>query len=451
MKNKKIVFYVLLSLITLIPICLIFSKSIWFDESYTLALIKHDYTDIVRILKLDMHPPLYFLSLKLFCDIFGYSLVVTKIFSLLGYMSTILVCGLILKKHFNAKTSLIFSLVFLAIPKLLYFSVQQRSYSWAIFFVTLCLLETIVFFFKDDKLKRIIVMSFAALLAAYNHFFALLVIGIIYLMINIYVMIFKRKYLLHMIISDLFMLVGYAFWILPLFTQARDAIGGFWVTGIDISTVFIFIGSIIIVTLLMLKKDNRRLDIIFISIVAISFQAIALLGSIIIRPFYITRYVIVISGIGALLIALGIDSIHKIIKTSVVGIFSVIGIISLVSSISFEYNDSMLKFLERSENLIRKEDIFVYFDNSFGIMSYYYPENKHLCTYNKAWFDAFESVDRIKSNEVIDYINDESKTYVVKMDYTKIPSDIYTRFEINKIDEFRCDYNNFEMFELILK
>lgn len=72
--------YIIFTILSLFSISLIFNNNVWFDEAYTLSLIQHNYSEVIEILKSDMHPPLYFISLKFFCEIFGYSILVTKIF-----------------------------------------------------------------------------------------------------------------------------------------------------------------------------------------------------------------------------------------------------------------------------------------------------------------------------------------------------------------------------------
>ena len=56
--------YIIFAVLSLFSLTLIFNDNIWFDEAYTLSLIQHNYSDIINILKSDMHPPLYFLSLN---------------------------------------------------------------------------------------------------------------------------------------------------------------------------------------------------------------------------------------------------------------------------------------------------------------------------------------------------------------------------------------------------
>ena len=159
--------YIIFAVLSLFSLTLIFNDNIWFDEAYTLSLIQHNYSDIINILKSDMHPPLYFLSLKTFCCIFGYSITATKIFSAIGYIATLFLGCTIIKKHYGSKTSIIYMLTVGAVPMMLYFSVQQRSYSWSIFFVTLCFIESLLFI-ANKKFHHCILFAIAGLGAAYN-------------------------------------------------------------------------------------------------------------------------------------------------------------------------------------------------------------------------------------------------------------------------------------------
>lgn len=125
--------YIIFTILSLFSISLIFNNNVWFDEAYTLSLIQHNYSEVIEILKSDMHPPLYFISLKFFCEIFGYSIPITKAFSVLGYIATLSLGLTVIKNHFGRKTSTVYMLTIGAIPMSLYFSVQQRSYQWSIF------------------------------------------------------------------------------------------------------------------------------------------------------------------------------------------------------------------------------------------------------------------------------------------------------------------------------
>ena len=96
--------YIVFVILSSFSVSLVFNNNLWFDEAYTLSLIQHIYSKIIEILKTDMHPPLYFLSLKCFCEIFGYSIPITKVFSVLGYIATLSLGLTVIKKHFGKDT-----------------------------------------------------------------------------------------------------------------------------------------------------------------------------------------------------------------------------------------------------------------------------------------------------------------------------------------------------------
>ena len=414
--------YIIFAVLSLFSLTLIFNDNIWFDEAYTLSLIQHNYSDIINILKSDMHPPLYFLSLKTFCCIFGYSITATKIFSAIGYIATLFLGCTIIKKHYGSKTSIIYMLTVGAVPMMFYFSVQQRSYSWSIFFVTLCFIESLLFI-ANKKFHHCILFAIAGLGAAYNHIYALLAVAIIFAFANIYLLIKGRNLFKRVIIADLIMVAGYSFWIIPLLNQTKSASSNFWLSGVEPLSVIVFISGIAVSALVLMKKSNRKLCIIFADVCVMGIQIIGLFVTVFIRPFYIARCTLL----------------------------CVVNIGCLVATGLFEYNPSMTNFRERFSSQQSESDTFVYCDSAFGIMSYYYPNNTHLCTYKENWFEAFENVECINKNEIADKVDPNHKIWFVKNELTKMPKCIKSNFKYKKIDSFQCDFNKFDLYLLILK
>lgn len=437
--------YIIFAILPLLSIGLIFNNNIWFDEAYTLSLIKHSYPEIIEILKTDMHPPLYFISLKCFCDIFGYSILITKIFSVLGYVATLSLGLTVIKKNFNAQTSIVYMLAISAIPMSLYFSVQQRSYQWCIFFVTLCFIEALLFL-EDQRTYHGVIFVIAALLAAYNHIYALLAVGIIFAFVNIYVLIKNRRLIKAILIADIAMTAGYSPWIIPLLYQTEAASGSFWLTGIEPLSVFVFLAGILISALILIKRENRRLPVIFAIICILSIQIVGLLVTIFVRPFYIARYSVVIAGIFALLIAFGTKDLKGKFKKLICVLLCVLNIICVISTGRFEYNSSMKDFFSRFDKISSPRDAFVYCDSSFGILSYYYPENTHICTYHEQWFSAFDNIECIDKNKLLDKTRSYDTVWLVKNELKKTPEYIKKDFRLSLVDSFKCDFNTFEVY-----
>ena len=115
---------------------------------------------------------------------------------------------------------------------------------------------------------------------------------------------------------------------------------------------------------------------------------------------------------------------------------------------TFEYSASMSSFFARLDKRLGANDTFVYCDSSFGIMSYYYPEHEHICTYNEAWFAAFDNVECIEKDEVGEKVDFGDPVWLVKNAQTKLPDYIKSSFTAEKVDSFRCDFNYFELYSL---
>lgn len=443
--------YIVFIILSTLPVFLIFSKDVWFDETYTLALIQHDYKEIIEILKLDMHPPLYFISLKLFCDIFGYSLIITKIFSVLGYIATLSIGCTIIRKKFSIETSIIYMATVSGIPMLLYFSTQQRSYSWSIFFVTLCFTEALLFL-KDKKNSNCILFFISALCASYNHIYSLVTIGIIFIFINIYIMIKSRDLLMKIVLVDAFMVIGYSFWLLNLLKQTSDAYNEFWQQSVEAHSVYTFIFGVAFCLVVLINKSNRKMPVIFAITVVLGLQVIGLFITIFIRPLYIARYSVIVSGIFAILSAFFIININKKLKKLICIGLCGLNIFSFFYIMSLEYAASMQNFLKKFDEKVSVTDTFIYCDSSFGIMSYYYPDNKHICTYNQAWFIAFNNLEYISQQDDIENkFNYNDTVWLVKENVYEMPEIIVKNFEYEIIDTFMCDYLSYELYSLKVK
>lgn len=147
---------------------------------------------------------------------------------------------------------MVYMLTIGAIPMSLYFSVQQRSYQWSIFFVTLCFTEALLFL-ENHGTRHCVIFVITALFAAYNHIYALLAVGVIFIFVNIYAFVKDGKLIKAIIISDIAMTVGYSPWIIPLLYQTEAAAGSFWLKGVEPLSVVVFISGIVISTLILAK------------------------------------------------------------------------------------------------------------------------------------------------------------------------------------------------------
>lgn len=307
--------------------CLLYNNYInqtfWYDEAYTIAIMKHSFSEIWKITATDVHPPLYYFMLKLFIGIFGDSLFVMRIFSNLGVMACSLLGLFPIRRLFGNKVAFSFVLLMLLIPVNQYLGVEIRMYSWAMFFVLACSVYAYEVFQKET-LFCYSKMTFFGICAAYTHYYALIAVFSIFLILIIY-LLNKRKTVIRPILFGIIFLLAYSPWIPILTSQFYSVHAIFWVeapTPKDILlfayyffspkepshpyTIFsmwamsgallvmlglILILAIIIVRLHLKNKPNKRLRaaayfvLVFVSTIIITFAI-----TFIIKPISVPRY-----------------------------------------------------------------------------------------------------------------------------------------------------------------
>ncbi len=114
------------------------NQSLWLDEGTTAKVVlNYALVNIpIKFSLLDFHPPFYYLFMKLWTAVFGYSEVSLRMPSVLFSLYTGVFIYLIAKKLLNKKTGLLASALFLFNPLIVYYSQEARMYMMATFFLT---------------------------------------------------------------------------------------------------------------------------------------------------------------------------------------------------------------------------------------------------------------------------------------------------------------------------
>ena len=72
-------------------------QSVWFDEAYSIMVAKRSASEIIRLSALDTHPSLYYLILKIWANVFGWSELALRSLSVIFYGASIAVAGCFIK------------------------------------------------------------------------------------------------------------------------------------------------------------------------------------------------------------------------------------------------------------------------------------------------------------------------------------------------------------------
>lgn len=106
-------------------------QSIWFDEGYSILLAKHSYAEIFALTNVDAHPPLYYILLKAWGDVFGWSEFALRSLSALLMALATGVGLLLVRRLFSTKIALAIIPFLLVAPFLLRYGYEVRMYALA--------------------------------------------------------------------------------------------------------------------------------------------------------------------------------------------------------------------------------------------------------------------------------------------------------------------------------
>ena len=129
-------------------------QSPWIDELFTMinSSSEKSFIEIYQLLKVDVHPPLYYYIVNVFFHIFGDSSFVARFVSVLFGVGGLLALYYLAKELFNKKTIGIIAVLLLTINHFhIYYSQEARMYTM-LFFTSIM---SFIFLIKFIKKKEI--------------------------------------------------------------------------------------------------------------------------------------------------------------------------------------------------------------------------------------------------------------------------------------------------------
>lgn len=106
-------------------------QSIWFDEGYSILLAKRPLMELIALTNVDAHPPLYYILLKAWAGVFGWSELALRSLSAL-LMAGVVGAGILLvKRLFSVRVALAVAPLLVVAPFLLRYGYEVRMYALA--------------------------------------------------------------------------------------------------------------------------------------------------------------------------------------------------------------------------------------------------------------------------------------------------------------------------------
>jgi uncharacterized membrane protein len=118
---------------TLLSLSIGLRQSVWFDEAYSIQLAKQSVSQLLALTAVDTHPPLYYLILKAWASIFGWSELALRSLSLVAFGGAVATGALLVKRMFGARIALVALGVMVVSPFLLRYGFEIRMYALASF------------------------------------------------------------------------------------------------------------------------------------------------------------------------------------------------------------------------------------------------------------------------------------------------------------------------------
>ncbi|TPR18901.1 hypothetical protein DY138_04610 [Apilactobacillus timberlakei] len=316
-KKGKITFW--LFVISILYAVFFMHPTLWRDESFTMALVKHSYSEIIDLDSMDVHPPFYYIVLKFYLSITTFwtsSLFIKVIFArVLSYIITLLsfiVLGKTAKSlNVIGGNALQWAGLFLA-PSIMHYATQVRMYALAALLLAL-LLNQLQHYDNSHKPGHIILAVIFASLASYTHYFAAVSAG--WLLILYFVKFVFQKYDTHSLKVSIGLFVGmFVPWGIVAYFQVQSVAKNYWIppmnvqtflndlvnlfTDLNTQTSFDLWAAIALMVLCIYPivwsyfRMPKKFNLLF-SFVMADFMLTAMTGllvSLLFRPIYLARY-----------------------------------------------------------------------------------------------------------------------------------------------------------------
>ena len=484
MKKDYKIWHIVLIIIGTIFIALgAFHTNLWFDETYSVALVNHNFSEIWNIGGNDVHPILYYFMLKIVNILFGTNLIAYRLCSLLGIITLGTLGFTHIRKDFGEKTGILFSLFTFFLPIMAIYASEIRMYSWTIVFVTL----TAIYAYrltKQNKLKNWILFGIFSLLSLYTHYYGVMAAGLIN--IGLFIYFIKRKeirtkYVTKFLITGIAQFVLYMPWIFAFLKQLKNVANGFWISvefpgtlfhlfqfqyvgNLDQRVGLLFGYTLFLYAWYSYKKSKSQKEDTNPGFWAICIYFAVILAAAMLSiksPILYPRYLFTITGLLIFFLSYFLakrkDNNFTIILCSIVIGLSIINNVRFIATNYDASNNKQIVYLKQN---IEQNDIIVFKNPQLGTGSvvsvnftdtkqyFYNEENWNIEEAYKAYAPAMEIVTDLEFLE-----NYKGRIWVVDSSDNTLSNEIIKKYDVKFISKntWNTSYENYNYNYILLE
>lgn len=420
-KDKLGIILFIIGLIFLgIMTCVGFTKlGMWYDEIYSINMIKLPFSEMVSLSSKDVHPILYYCIYKFFFKIstllnIPNMILVGKLVSLLPFYLIIILTATKVRKSFGWLTAGIFAICITSMPQLMHYGVELRMYSWGLFFITASFIYVYDIISRESNWKQWVILTILTICSAYTHYYSAIASFILYFALLIYFILKNKKELKKWLISAIVSVISFLPWVVILLSQIQKT-DYYWIKPITLKTIVGYIWyvfspnnqminanqiatwsvlgillliSVVILVISYLRRSEK--DIIgkyaFMGILITVFvPLIGIIISVITHPFFHPRYMIPVLGclwLGVSIL-LGKNYNKKEIFIPVLVIILLVGAVGTINfeKIQTQDENTDIAFTKTLKDTFGSGNIIIYdfFPVMLEMNNYYLIDNHHIC------------------------------------------------------------------------
>lgn len=339
--------------LTVLVVCLNFSmmfdRVLWGDEAFSANTAGKSIGGILQVMYYwENHPPLYYYWLKLFGTLFGFSVPVFHLASLVPFVIGLILALTVVRKHFGMLPATFFVMISGLGQACLEYNLEVRMYALAF----LCVMGCFYCSYRviaDGSRKTWAGLVLWALGAAYSHYYALVVVGILMFFTGVAVWIkYRGKTWRKGLLAIVAFFIGYAPWLYFFYAGLKNVSRGWWMTeilGLDQSLeivmggrrmngiVFPLILLLLLVTLVVdssvfsvgkdgvhmqkpsVKKWSDKTYAMAVGVCTIlGTLAFAYLLSVVMAPMLAQRYLYPLSAVTMVMLVIGSSRVLELVK-----------------------------------------------------------------------------------------------------------------------------------------
>ncbi len=326
MKKVKVLLpYVIAGALCLCVAIPVRSNSVVLDEAYSVNLVRGSLREIISGAARDVHPPLFYLLLKLAAWLAGgESLVLYRAVTVLATCLNLLVLGAtVIRRRWGSRTAVFYLLWFGAAYGTFEYSTLIRMYSWGALWVAAAGLA-VVFFYEKEQMRYLALSIVLTLASMYTHYYAVIAVFFSWLLLLLLVLLRKRKMIWHVLTGGILIVLGYWPWLRVWYIQSRRVAGDFWMSDFDwidwfnapaqlmesslkgIGTLLYFLVFVFVIDSFL----NKRWKALLFLMVFVGTMVTGALVSVLITPMWSNRYLYVAWGMLSLFMALAAGQIQ---------------------------------------------------------------------------------------------------------------------------------------------